>query len=132
MTAGQQIFKRKIVGFTLLLGFVVFSVLCVNVFKVVAQQHETETLMPSSSLQAETVPQQTDPEVTKFAFLAAAISVSVGALGAGIAVGYVGAAAMGVIGEKPELAGRALIFVGLAEGIAIYGLIIAIMILGRV
>jgi V/A-type H+-transporting ATPase subunit K len=39
---------------------------------------------------------------------------------------------MGAIGEKPELAGRALIFVGLAEGIAIYGLIIAIMILGRV
>lgn len=49
-----------------------------------------------------------------------------------MAVGYVGAAAMGAIGEKPELAGRALIFVGLAEGIAIYGLIIAIMILGKV
>ncbi|MCJ7813524.1 ATP synthase subunit C [bacterium] len=43
-----------------------------------------------------------------------------------------GAAAMGAIGEKPELAGRALIFVGLAEGIAIYGLIISIMILGKV
>ena len=39
---------------------------------------------------------------------------------------------MGTIGEKPELAGRALIFVGLAEGIAIYGLIIAIMILGKI
>jgi V/A-type H+-transporting ATPase subunit K len=42
-----------------------------------------------------------------------------------------GAAAMGAVAEKPEMAGRALIFVGLAEGIAIYGLIIAIMILGR-
>jgi V/A-type H+-transporting ATPase subunit K len=38
---------------------------------------------------------------------------------------------MGTIGEKPELVGNALIFVGLAEGIAIYGLIIAIMILGK-
>ena len=131
MTSGQQIFKRKIIGFTLLLGFIVFTVLCVNVFKAVAQQ-ETGTLMHSASVQAEAIQPPNDPGVVKFAFLAAAIAVSVGALGAGIAVGYVGAAAMGAIGEKPELAGRALIFVGLAEGIAIYGLIIAIMILGKV
>lgn len=39
---------------------------------------------------------------------------------------------MGTIGEKPELSGRALIFIGLAEGIAIYGLIIAILILGTI
>jgi V/A-type H+-transporting ATPase subunit K len=39
---------------------------------------------------------------------------------------------MGAISEKPELFARALIFVGLAEGLAIYGLIVAIMILGRV
>ena len=61
--------------------------------------------------------------------LAAAICTGVGCLGAGIAVAYVGAAALGAISEKPELAGRALIFVGLAEGVAIYGLIVAIMIL---
>ena len=66
------------------------------------------------------------------AFFSAAIAVSLGSIGAGIAVGQVGAAAMGVIGEKPELSGRALIFVGLAEGIAIYGLIIGIMILAKV
>ncbi|MBN2414751.1 F0F1 ATP synthase subunit C [bacterium] len=72
-----------------------------------------------------------DPAVAKYGFLAAAIAVSIGSVGGGIAVGYVGAAAMGAIGEKPELSGRALIFVGLAEGIAIYGLIIAIMILNR-
>lgn len=43
------------------------------------------------------------------------------------AVARVGAAAMGAAAEKPELLGRALIFVGLAEGIAIYGLIVAIL-----
>jgi len=43
----------------------------------------------------------------------------------------VGSAAMGAVSERPEMAGRALIFVGLAEGIAIYGLIVAIMILGK-
>jgi V/A-type H+-transporting ATPase subunit K len=65
-------------------------------------------------------------------FLAAALSTGIGCIGAGIAVSSVGAAGLGVIGEKPELTARALIFVGLAEGIAIYGLIIAIMILTRI
>ena len=73
-----------------------------------------------------------DPGVTKFAFLAAGIATGLSALAGGIAVAYVGAAAVGAISEKPEVAGRTLIFVGLAEGIAIYGLIIAIMILGKV
>jgi len=67
--------------------------------------------------------------VAGMGLLAAAICTGVGSLGAGIAVAYVGAAALGTIAERPEMAGRALIFVGLAEGIAIYGLIIAIMIL---
>ncbi len=64
-------------------------------------------------------------------FLAAAASTGIGALGAAYAVSQVGAAALAAMGERPELAGRALIFVGLAEGIAIYGLIVAIMILAR-
>jgi len=63
--------------------------------------------------------------------LAAAISTSVSAIAAGIAVSIVGSAAMGAIAEQPELMGRSIIFVGLAEGIAIYGLIISIMILGK-
>lgn len=64
-------------------------------------------------------------------YLAAAIAVGAAALGAGLAVAVVGSAAMGAMSEKPELAGRALIFIGLAEGIAIYGLIVAVMILGK-
>lgn len=64
-------------------------------------------------------------------YLSAAIAVSASTLGAAIAVAVVGSAAMGAIGERPELAGRALIFIGLAEGIAIYGLIVALMILAK-
>ena len=64
-------------------------------------------------------------------FFSAALAVGLSCLAAGMAVKSVGAAAMGAIAEKPELTGRALIFVGLAEGIAIYGLIVAIMILGK-
>jgi V/A-type H+-transporting ATPase subunit K len=73
-----------------------------------------------------------DSQSQGLAFLAAAAATGFGCIGAGIAVAYVGAAAVGAVGEKPEVAGRTLIFVGLAEGVAIYGLIIAIMILGKV
>lgn len=77
------------------------------------------------------MPNALSPEVIKWGFMAAAIVAGLGALGAAYAVAVVGAAAMGAVAEKPETAGRALIFVGLAEGIAIYGLIIAVMILSR-
>ena len=66
-----------------------------------------------------------------YGFLAAAIATALAALGAGFAVAKVGAAAIGALTEKPELFGRLLIFVGLAEGIAIYGLIVSILILNR-
>lgn len=66
-----------------------------------------------------------------YASLAAAISTGLATIGAGIAVSATGAAAVGAIAEKPESFGRALIFVGLAEGIAIYGLIISFMLLNR-
>jgi len=66
-----------------------------------------------------------------YATLAAAIATGLATIGAGIAVSTTGAAAVGAIAEKPESFGRALIFVGLAEGIAIYGLIIAFLILNR-
>ena len=69
--------------------------------------------------------------VVMWGFIAAAAATGIGALGAAYAVGHVGAAALGAMGERPEISGRALIFLGLAEGIAIYGLIVAIMILGR-
>ena len=54
------------------------------------------------------------------------------ALGAGIAISHVGAAAMGAVAEKPQIAGQALIFVALAEGIVVFGFITALMILGKV
>ena len=129
-TVAQDTFKRKLVGFGVLLMFLIFAVVGLGAVKAFAQTQDPGLSAESAAQGDETQP--SDPGVVKFAFLAAAIAVGVGSLGGGAAVGYVGAAAMGAIGEKPELAGRALIFVGLAEGIAIYGLIIAIMILGKV
>jgi len=80
----------------------------------------------------EIVKEAKNPVVMKWAFIAAAVATGLSTIGAAIAVGLVGSSAMGAMSERPEMAGRALIFVGLAEGIAIYGLIVAIMILGMV
>lgn len=88
-------------------------------------------LLPFLAARAAPVETSSPPEVVKWAFLSAALVTGLAAIGAAIAVAVVGGAAMGAVAEKPETAGRALLFVGLAEGIAIYGLIVAIMILGR-
>jgi V/A-type H+-transporting ATPase subunit K len=64
-------------------------------------------------------------------YIAAAISTGLATIGAGYAVGSVGSSALGAVSENPKILGKTLIFVGLAEGIAIYGLIISILILGR-
>jgi len=70
-------------------------------------------------------------EADPYARLAAALSTGLACIGAGIAVGGSGAAAVGATAEKPESFGRALIFVGLSEGIAIYGLIISFLVLPK-
>ena len=46
-------------------------------------------------------------------------------------VAYTGSAALAAISERPELFGRAMVIVGLAEGIAIYGLIVAVILIQR-
>jgi len=65
------------------------------------------------------------------ALLGAGIAVAGSTIGAGIAVAYAGAAALAIMSERPELFGRAMVIVGLAEGIAIYGLIIGIILIGK-
>lgn len=65
------------------------------------------------------------------ALLGAAIAVAGSSIGAGIAVAYTGAAALAAISERPEIFGRAMVIVGLAEGIAIYGLIVSIILVGK-
>lgn len=73
----------------------------------------------------------TDPSVLRWGFLSAALAAGLAAAGAGYAVAHVGSAAVGALAEKPDLMGRVLVMVGLAEGVAIYGLIVAILILNR-
>ena len=65
------------------------------------------------------------------ALIGAALPTALATIGAAIAVGPVGSAALAVIAEKPEAFGRSLVYLGLAEGIAIYGLVVSILILGK-
>lgn len=68
---------------------------------------------------------------TGLGYIAAALSTGLATVGAGYAVGAVGSSALGAVSEDPKILGKTLIFVGLAEGIAIYGLIISILIIGN-
>jgi len=87
-------------------------------------------LFPPATMAAE-LTDVIDPSVLRWGYMAAALVTGLSTLAAGIAVAGVGAAAVGAMAEKPELFGRTLVIVGLAEGIAIYGLIISIIILNR-
>jgi len=86
---------------------------------------------PALAAEGAASPSVLDPSVLRWGFASAAASAGLAALGAGYAVAQVGTAALGALAEKPELFGRLLIFIGLAEGIAIYGLIVSILMLNR-
>ena len=68
---------------------------------------------------------------TGVGYLAAALATGLSCVGGGIAVASAASAALGAISEDPSALGKSLIFVGLAEGVCLYGLIISFMIIGR-
>ena len=118
----SRFFSSKVLCMTTCLVFIVSLSVCTQFFI-------TNAYSAAEEISKESVK---NPVVMKWAFIAAAVATGLSTIGAAIAVGLVGSSAMGAMSERPEMAGRALIFVGLAEGIAIYGLIVAIMILGMV
>lgn len=64
-------------------------------------------------------------------YIAAALVTGLSCIGGGIAVASAASAALGAISEDSSVLGKSLIFVGLAEGVCLYGLIISFMILGK-
>ncbi|MDX9800026.1 MAG: ATP synthase subunit C [Spirochaetia bacterium] len=115
-------FKRK-VSFSLIILFAAITMFAVgSVAEVVAQDNSTVKAAMTEQ----------EAGVAKFGLIAAAIAFGFGALGAGLAIGNVGSAAMGAIAEKPEIATQALIFIALAEGLVVFGFITALMILGKI
>jgi len=70
--------------------------------------------------------------VVQTAFISAALVTGIACIGAGIAVAASASAALGAVSENEKIVGKALIFVALAEGIALYGLLVSFTILGQV
>ena len=68
---------------------------------------------------------------TGLGYIAAALVTGLSCIGGGIAVASAASAALGAISEDSSVLGKSLIFVGLAEGVALYGLIISFMIIGK-
>jgi len=115
-----QIMQSVIVVFTVLA--IMGTLFCTNAFAEGAPGAET--------IEPEMSPAKADD--MKYGLIASAIAFGLGAIGAGVAISHVGAAAMGAVAEKPQIAGQALIFVALAEGLVVFGFITALMILGKV
>lgn len=68
-------------------------------------------------------------EAVYWKWIAAAVAVGISCVAGALAVGKIGAAAMGAMSENPDLAGKALPYVGLAEGICLWGFLVALLIL---
>jgi len=71
----------------------------------------------------------TDASTAAWKYIAAALAVGISCIAGGIAVGQIGSAAMGAMSENPELSGKALPYAGLAEGICLWGFLVALLIL---
>lgn len=84
----------------------------------------------SAAEAAETV-SHSDALATGLGYLSAALAVGICSIGGGIAVAASASAALGALSENEELFGKSLIFVGLAEGLALYGLLIGFMIISK-
>lgn len=92
-------------------------------------------LMGAQEVMAETAATAARGEVTMgmaIAIIGVGLPTGLAAIGAALALGPVGSAALAVVAEKPEMFGRTLIYLGLAEGIAIYGLVMSILLLGKI
>ena len=83
-------------------------------------------------LAGQEITQTMDPFSRGMGYLSAALVTGLSTVGAGIATGSAASSALGAISENEAIMGKALIFVALAEGIAIYGLLISFTILGRI
>ena len=122
MNDPKTVFKKR-AGSSVLITILFLAIIgLVSVTDLVAQEAEEPAQVEMTAQQA---------EVSKFGLIAAAIAFGFGAIGAGIAIAHVGSSAMAAIGEKPEIASQALIFIALAEGLVVFGFITALMILGK-
>ena len=126
-----HITQSVIAVFTLMA--IIGTIFCSSVFAESSTDEQTaESSADEQTIETEQEMSETKAGVMKYGLIAAAVAFGIGAIGAGIAISHVGAAAIGAVAEKPQIAGQALIFVALAEGLVVFGFITALMILGKI
>ncbi|MDR0405641.1 MAG: ATP synthase subunit C [Clostridiales bacterium] len=106
------------------------TALGVNIFGFLAILAVTAVVMLDGGVSADEAAATAAGGASGMGYIAAALSTGLAAIGAGIAVAASASAAIGAISEDAAVMGKALIFVALAEGIALYGLLISFTILG--
>ncbi|MGN0383744.1 MAG: ATP synthase subunit C [Eubacterium sp.] len=89
-----------------------------------------QIIMFTGTVQAADTAVESASLATGLGYIAAALATGLSCIGGGIAVASAASAALGAVSEDGSILGKSLIFVGLAEGVALYGLIISFMILG--
>ena len=105
------------------------SAICVNLFAFFTLMLVFAACLVTGSFDAFAATEGAAASVDGMKYLGAALSTGLACIGAGIAVSSSASAALGAISEDPQIMGKSLIFVALAEGIALYGLIISLLIL---
>ncbi len=113
--------KRTKGGFKAALGFNVFLFFSIMVI--------ANIMMFTGKVSAAEATEVAASTVDGWKFIAAALSTGLSCIGGGIAVASASSAALGAISEDSSIMGKSIVFVGLAEGVALYGLIISFMIL---
>ncbi len=107
------------------------TALAVNCFLFFGTLIVSSVLMFSGNVMAADTAVSAASDALGMGCVAAALSTGMSCIGGGIAVSAAASAALGAISEDGSILGKSLIFVGLAEGVCLYGLIISFMILGK-
>ena len=107
------------------------TALAVNVFLFFGTLIVSSVFMFSGNAMAAEAAAETASSAAGWGYLADALATGMSCIGGGIAVSAAASAALGAISEDGSILGKSLIFVGLAEGVCLYGLIISFMILGK-
>ncbi len=114
--------KKFLMIAALLTGFALFGAVAQDA----SAQDATQTTQAS---QTEAAAAQPAKDSSAIKYIAAGLAVGLACIAGGMAVGKIGAAAMGAMSENAELSGKALPFVGLAEGICLWGFLVALLII---
>ena len=111
-------------------GYLIFFLLIFSLASMVQMfASKNENPEKENTQNATEIEATANAQKSSFKYLSAAIAVGVACIAGGLAVGKIGAAAMGAMSETPEVSGKAIPFVGLAEGICLWGFLVALLII---